>query len=146
MAGSVASRVSLVGTNHLAPTGDELDRARRHEARPALRWHYRCTASSLAWEAARLMPDNSDETARVLCEGGSWIKYLDPPAADVLYKALVRRCRKTAIGTEADRIRGFPRLDETGNLRPRQPLSRAERAAQIPSTTGPTNEAPALER
>ena len=63
------------------------------------------------------MPNNSDATARVLCQGGSWIKDLDPLAADVFYKALVRRCRKTSIGAEADRLRWFPSLDEDGNLR-----------------------------
>lgn len=74
-------------------------------------------SSILAWQAAQLMPNNSDATARVLCLGGSWIKDLDPQAADVFYKALVRRCRKTAIGAEADRRRWFPRLDENGNLK-----------------------------
>jgi len=74
-------------------------------------------SSILAWQAAQLMPNNSDATARVLCQGGSWIKDLDPLAADVFYKALVRRCRKTSIGAEADRLRWFPSLDEDGNLR-----------------------------
>jgi hypothetical protein len=71
----------------------------------------------LAWKAARLLPDNDDQTARVLCTGGSWIKYLDPRAADLFYKALVRRCRKTVIGAEADRLRWFPVLDAQGNLK-----------------------------
>jgi LysM repeat protein len=67
------------------------------------------------------MPDNSDETARVLCIGGSWLKNRDPEAADLFYKALVRRNRKTALGMEAERIRWFPKLDAQGNLVPRQP-------------------------
>jgi LysM repeat protein len=66
------------------------------------------------------MPDNSEDTARFLCVAGSWIKYRDPKKADIFYKALVRRNRKTAIGMEADRIRWFPRLDEQGNLIPRK--------------------------
>jgi hypothetical protein len=82
-------------------------------------WECGFTSAALAWESALLLPNNSDETARVLCRGGSWIA-LDPPAADILYKALVRRCRKTAIGAEADRIRWFPRLDKEGNLVPRK--------------------------
>ena len=80
----------------------------------------RFPSAILAWEAAQLMPNNSDETARVLCLGGSWIKIHDPQAADVFYKALVRRCRKTAIGAEADRLRWFPILDESGNLKARE--------------------------
>ena len=63
-------------------------------------------------------PDNSDETARILCTAGSWLKNRDPQTADLFYKALVRRCRKTALGTEADRKRWFPQIDEQGNLVP----------------------------
>ena len=100
------------------------------------------TAPDIAWEAAKWMPGNSDETARMLCIAGSWIKYEDPQAADVFYKALVRRCRKTAIGAEADRIRWFPLLDAKGDLKPKQPLSPAERAAQagaLRPSAAPTN-------
>ncbi|HEU0038710.1 MAG TPA: LysM domain-containing protein, partial [Verrucomicrobiae bacterium] len=75
-------------------------------------------AAFLAWEAAKLMPDNSDETARVLCTAGSWLKRRDPQTADSFYKALVQRCRKTAIGDQADRMRWFPALDENGNMIP----------------------------
>jgi hypothetical protein len=160
--------VSIRATNEnaraLVASEDELDRARRHKADPELRWHYRAQAgvlaweaaklvpdnfqdatrmlltggrwldscgaegadtlyfqaAALAWEAAKLMPDNSEDTARFLCVAGSWIKYRDPKKADIFYKALVRRNRKTAIGMEADRIRWFPRLDEQGNLIPRK--------------------------
>ena len=72
-------------------------------------------------EAANLLPDNHDETARILCIAGCWLKNRDPIAADVYYKALVRRCRKTALGAEADRLRWFPRIDEEGKLLPRVP-------------------------
>jgi len=34
----------------------------------------RYPSAILAWKAAQLMPNNSDETARILCIGGSWIK------------------------------------------------------------------------
>jgi hypothetical protein len=63
------------------------------------------------------MPNNSEDTARVLCIGGSWIRRIDPMLADPFYKALVRRCRKTTIGAEADRLRWFPALDESGNVK-----------------------------
>ena len=91
----------------------------RHVPDPDERFHYRYTAASLAWEAARLMPNNSDDTARVLCIAGSWLKHRDPQAADLFYKALVRRCRKTALGAEADRLRWFPILDGNGNMKPK---------------------------
>jgi LysM repeat protein len=67
------------------------------------------------------MPNNSDETARVLWTAGGWLKNRDPQAADIFYKALVRRNRKTALGMEADRIRWFPELDEQGKVIPRKP-------------------------
>jgi tetratricopeptide (TPR) repeat protein len=97
---------------------EELTRAATHHADPEARFHYRFQAAFLAWEAAKLMPDNSDETARVLCTAGTWLKIRDPETADIFYKALVRRCRKTAIGEQADRMRWFPVLDETGNSKP----------------------------
>jgi hypothetical protein len=107
---------------------EEIGRAVCQGVEPDCRWHYRelswrlrCRAADLAWEAAQSMPDNSDETARFLCTAGTWLKKRDPEAADKFYKALVCRCRKTAIGDLADKIRWFPLLDENGNLRPWPP-------------------------
>lgn len=102
----------------LPASDDELRRAGQSAPDPDVRYTYRFLAAALAWRAALLMPDNSDETARVLSEAGTWIKVLDPKKADVFYKALVNRCRRTAIGAEADRKRWFPILDESGNLVP----------------------------
>jgi len=56
------------------------------------------------------MPDESDETARVLCIAGSWLKLKDPETADRFYKALVLRCGKTTLGKEADKRRWFPKI------------------------------------
>ena len=57
------------------------------------------------------MPDNLDETARVLCITGSWLKDRDPQAADRFYKTLVRRCGRTQLGKEAGKLRWFPKID-----------------------------------
>ncbi|MHC4741176.1 MAG: hypothetical protein ACYS8Z_04665, partial [Planctomycetota bacterium] len=65
-------------------------------------------AAEYAWQAAKLMPDNSDETAYVLCMAGQWLQLNYPKDADRFYKALVNRCRKTALGSEADKLRWFP--------------------------------------
>jgi LysM repeat protein len=100
---------------------DEIERASSRHVEPDKRFHYRWQAAALAWEAAQLMPDNSDDTARVLCTAGTWLKDRDPQAADKFYKALVRRCRKTAIGDQADKMRWFPVLDENGNPKPYKP-------------------------
>ena len=95
---------------------DELRRAQAHAADPDSRFHYRYVAADLAWHAAELMPNDSEFTAVVLCRAGTWIKYLDPQAADRYYKALVRRCRHTEIGAEADRMRWFPSLDAENKI------------------------------
>jgi hypothetical protein len=97
-------------------SADEFKRNAESRTEPDKRFHYRYQAAVLAWEAAKLMPNNSDDTARLLCTAGSWLKRRDPIAADMFYKALVRRCRKTAIGARADTLRWFPELDEDGNL------------------------------
>jgi hypothetical protein len=104
----------------LRASDDELSRIAQSAPDPDVRKFYRFQAAALAWQAALLLPDNSDETARVLCEAGTWIKYLDPKKADVFYKALVRRCRGTALGAAADRKRWFPILDDEGNMVPGQ--------------------------
>jgi hypothetical protein len=108
-------RRELQASNLVVATSEELERADRHGAELPLRWHYRYLAAELAWEAARILPDNDDLTARVLCVGGTWLKYREPEEADRFYKALVRRCRKTPLGKEADRLRWFPRVDGDGN-------------------------------
>jgi tetratricopeptide (TPR) repeat protein len=108
----------------------ELRRAAAHEVEPPKRFHYRYAAAEIAWDAARLMPDNEDETARVLLEAGSWLKNRDPEAADRFYKALVRRCGKTEIGAFADQLRWFPLLDEEG--RPFAPPPRPAPAPDLP--------------
>ena len=118
---TAAARATNEAAKVLVASEDELQRAARHKTDPEERFHYRYQAASLAWEAAKLMPDNSDDTARVLWTAGGWLKNRDPQTADIYYKALVRRNRKTAIGMEADRIRWFPQLDEQGQVIPRPP-------------------------
>ena len=105
----------------LAPSADELRRAAEHDLEPDVRFHYRFQAADLAVEAASLMPDNTAETAQVLCMAGTWIKNRDVVRADVIYKLLVRRCRETEIGSQADARRWFPVLDRAGHPIPYQP-------------------------
>jgi hypothetical protein len=106
---SVLARAAM--NAFVRPTWDELKRGQEHAPSPPERFHYRYRAAALAWEAAKLMPDNSDETARMLWRAGSWLKNSDAKAADVFYKALVRRCRKTPLGQAADRKRWFPAVE-----------------------------------
>ena len=93
-------------------TSNERKRIQHPPATLDNRRHYRYTAADLAWEAASLMPNNSDETARFLCEAGGWLKHRDPKAANRFYLALVNRCRKTELGRQADTLRWFPVLEE----------------------------------
>lgn len=111
-------------------TEAEFQRAARHSTDPEKRFHYRYHAAALAWEAAQLLPNNSEETARVLCTAGTWLKNRDPEAADVFYKALVRRCRQTTIGAQADRMRWFPVLDEQGQPKPYEPKTESLEAGE----------------
>ena len=59
-----------------------------------------------------MMPEQTDRTARRFCIAGRWLCVRDDQAADRFYKALVRRCGKTALGKKADKLRWFPKLDK----------------------------------
>ena len=103
--------------DQLPPTAEETKRLRSSALKHSFRYHFRFVGAELAWHAALLMPNNSEETASVLCQAGSRIKYLDPQRADRFYKSIVRRCKKTEIGEAADQIRWFPVLNEKGQLK-----------------------------
>ena len=138
--------VELRATSQTAPLAaseDELARAQGQIPHPDKRFHYRYQAASLAWEAAKLMPDNSGETACVLCTAGSWLKDRDPGTADLFYKSLVRRCRKTSIGDQADRMRWFPVLDDAGNPVPWKPRPPHEMTAETVMVETPAGAIPA---
>ncbi len=96
----------------IAPASeDEQQRIARHRPESVERWHYLYEAIDHAWRACELMPDNDEQTARRLWKAGTWIKYLDPQAADPFYKALVLRCGNTDLGKAAARLRWLPRKD-----------------------------------
>ncbi len=99
----------------LSETPDETARVKRNRARPWKRFHYRYRAADLAWEAASLLP-SGDEKAGMLATAGSWIEHEDPQAADRFYKQLVRCCRSTELGREADELRWFPEANACPNL------------------------------
>jgi hypothetical protein len=104
-------QAEFIGTDEVARTVSQVPQ-------PGKRFHYRYVAADLAWEAARLMPNESTLTARVLCEAGLWLKDRDPKAADRFYKALVKRCGTTDLGREADRLRWFPRSPDPDHFLP----------------------------
>jgi hypothetical protein len=115
---TVWTRATNDSAKVLVASADELRRARSHKADPEERSHFRYQAAFIALQAASLLPDNSEQKARILCTAGSWIKYLHPQTADIFYKHLVRRCRKTPLGAAADAKRWFPAVDDNGDLLP----------------------------
>ncbi len=118
----------------LAPSPEERERVARSAPAPDARFHYRFVAAQHLWEAAALMPDGDDATAEVLVTAGHWIKNLDARAADRFYKALVRRCGRTALGREADRLRWFPPAPPRTQHRPRRrPSPAPPRSKRRPS-------------
>ncbi len=90
-----------------APTPDELKRLDDFTM-PQKRFHYRYRAAELGWWAASLMPNDSDETARMLNTAGGWLKNRDPKAANRFYQALCIRCPNTALGKAAAAKKWFP--------------------------------------
>ena len=103
-------RKTLLSEEIVPSSSDELKRTKQTIPSDK-KFHYRYIATEFAWQAAELMPDNSDQTARVLCIAGSWIMTNDAQAADKFYKALVKRNRKTSLGQEADKLRWFPKIE-----------------------------------
>ncbi len=106
--GTVRAERPKTGLNRA--TQEEQARARRNRPKPDRRFHYRYLAADLAWEAAGLMPDQSEDTSRVLTVAGTWLKNIAPKEADRFYKALVHRCSKTQLGKEAQNRRWFPEV------------------------------------
>ncbi|HEX7182169.1 MAG TPA: hypothetical protein VF756_10025 [Thermoanaerobaculia bacterium] len=54
----------------LKPSADERKREARHRVEPWKRFHYRYRAADLAWEAAALLPNDSDAKANILATAG----------------------------------------------------------------------------
>ncbi|MEO5960368.1 MAG: hypothetical protein ABIZ49_10270, partial [Opitutaceae bacterium] len=90
-----------------APTPSEAKRLAGQRA-PEKRFHYRYRAAELAWWAASLLPNDSEETAGILATAGGWLKGRDPQAAEQFYRALVIRCGNTPLGRAAAAKRWFP--------------------------------------
>jgi hypothetical protein len=96
----------------IQPTADEKRRLVGNSPHPTRRYHYRWVAADLAWRAAALMTDNTEELADVLNTGGSWIKDHDDKGADKFVQAMDRRCAHTEIG-KAESVRHWF-VDQSG--------------------------------
>lgn len=68
----------------------------------------RFRAAMLAQNAASLLPNNDERTARLLCTAGVWLRYRDPKTANDFYRAIVIRCPQTQIGRHCSELHWFP--------------------------------------
>jgi hypothetical protein len=96
----------------LPATAEEKKRLAKNKPSPDVRFHYRHVAAALAWKAAALMPDQSNDLADALNSAGLWIKDRDEKGADKFFQAIERRAPKTPIGRAAGVKHWF--VDETG--------------------------------
>ncbi len=88
-------------------TAAEKQRLVQSRPQPSRRFHYRHVAAGLAWKAAGLLADGSEDLADVLNTTGAWMKDRDPKLADKCFQALVQRCAATKIGKAAKAKRWF---------------------------------------
>ena len=95
-----------ISSDYLPP--EKLSWCKDTPAKPNKRFHYRYVAADLMWEAAQLLPNNDPLTATALYEGGTFLQYRDPKAADRFYKALVQRNPNLAVAQQANKLRWFP--------------------------------------
>jgi tetratricopeptide (TPR) repeat protein len=96
----------------LVPAKDEAERAAKSAVEPWKRFHYRYRAADLAHEAASLLPDGSEDKARMLATGGGWLKLREPEIAAGFYRDLMSCCGSTRLGKEAERLRRLPDVPE----------------------------------
>jgi hypothetical protein len=94
-------------------TEAEKKRLKTNIATTLHRYHAYYVAADLGWRAAQLMPDQEEQTAKVLNTAGSWLKNGDDKAADRFYQAIERRCANTEIGEEAIKRHWFVDTPET---------------------------------
>ena len=80
---------------------EERQRLAKNKIAPDLRFHYRAIAAALAIQAAKFLPNESEELADVVNRAGLWIKESDEKKADSYYQILERRCAATTIGRAA---------------------------------------------
>jgi hypothetical protein len=106
-----AARADAKTHRHLGPSKDEAARVVRSQAEPVKRFHYRYQGADLARAAAVVLPDGSEEKARLLATAGTWLKVRDPKAAQPFYEALLSCCGDTDLGRKARRLKAVPATD-----------------------------------
>jgi hypothetical protein len=108
----VDQRAAEKGLGHAVVSADEHARLARTAPTDGRLYHHDFEAADLAWSAAELMPDESEETAEWLREAASWIEEKDPKSAERFHDAILKRCGTTALGREAKRLGALPPREE----------------------------------
>ncbi|MFD0892045.1 hypothetical protein KBB96_11510 [Luteolibacter ambystomatis] len=84
------------------------------------RYHYRSVAADLAWNAAKLLPNDDPQLALLYNTAGRWVENSNPDMADRFYETMLKRCPNTEIaGTAITRrwfVRDVPPLKELSGL------------------------------
>ena len=110
-----AAKISYAEPIKFVPPVTEAEKKRlKSSIVPAVHhYHADYVAADLAWRATQLMPDNDEQTAKVLNTAGSWLKKNDDKGADRFYQAIERRCPRTEIGKEAIKRHWFVETPDT---------------------------------
>ena len=128
-------RLDLGSWPMFTPSQNEIDRVQASTLRVNERYHYRYVAANIAWEAAHLLPDEHPDTARMLCQAGTWLKIANPKAADRFFKALVNRCGTTRLGKRAAALNWFPPIAKDGSLIETEKQKSPQREPATPEAT-----------
>jgi hypothetical protein len=92
---------------HIAATPEEKLRIQKSAPNPDHRFHYRYLAGEIAWEAALLLPNGSEELADVLNCAGYWIRNDEGKKPDRFFFAIEKRCPKSILGKRVIAKRWF---------------------------------------
>lgn len=98
---------SIVGDLPLKATSEEKKRIQANGIVPDERFHYRYLAAEMAMDAAKLLPDNTEELADVINTAGGWVKDRNEKKAGRYYEVLETRCANTEIGRQVMAQRWF---------------------------------------
>ncbi|MEY2602219.1 MAG: hypothetical protein QOJ36_1538 [Verrucomicrobiota bacterium] len=82
----------------LKASAKEIQRLTANKINPDTRFHYRLVAGALAIKAAALLPNDSEELADVVNQGGVWVKDRDEKTGNRYFQIIEQRCAKTNIG------------------------------------------------
>jgi hypothetical protein len=89
---------------------------------PDRRYHYRVVAGALALQAAKLLPNDSEELADVLNHAGLWVKEEDEKLGNQYYNLIEGRARNTVIGRKVIAHHWF--VDQNGRWSDEQQQAR----------------------